>query len=288
MIALKHNQGSGLVEFETDEMKGVLQADGDRHGVRQLLHKPSGVEIVNSDLMVLNLFRLFAVHLGMGTPRLFKRTWKVDGNAVEISWPRTDEHHADLVARYEVHEPNLVDLTITVRSQGTYAAYELFLSDYFNTSLRPHLYVKGNPQGPTPEKPELIAPKGNDVTRSLGLVFPRDFFAAQRTGDGRWERDEMGMPITRLAAMRYYAYPFAFQGDTERGMAAVLMSRPQDAFAVITGYDTDDPKDAWKNQNPMYLSLFGNDLLPGDERTVKVRLAATRLDKAMTQPLKHY
>src|SRR5262245_26642130 len=96
------------------------------------------------------------------------------------------------------------------------------------------------------------------------------------------------MPIARLVAMRYYAYALGFQAHREKGVAAVLMSRPQDAFAVITGYHTSNPNDAWENQNPMYLSLFGDNFLPGDERTAKVRLAVTSIDKAMKQPLKLY
>jgi hypothetical protein len=35
-------------------------------------------------------------------------------------------------------------------------------------------------------------------------------------------------------------------------------------------------------------SLFGDDLTPGDERTVQVRLALTPLDEGMTQPLEMY
>jgi hypothetical protein len=36
------------------------------------------------------------------------------------------------------------------------------------------------------------------------------------------------------------------------------------------------------------LSLFGDDLLPGDERTVRVRLALTALDDDLSQPLAMY
>ena len=35
-------------------------------------------------------------------------------------------------------------------------------------------------------------------------------------------------------------------------------------------------------------SLFGNDFLPGVERSVRVRLALTPLDEKLSQPLKMY
>jgi hypothetical protein len=35
-------------------------------------------------------------------------------------------------------------------------------------------------------------------------------------------------------------------------------------------------------------SLFGDDLLPGDERSAKVRLVLTALDAELSQPLKLY
>jgi len=37
------------------------------------------------------------------------------------------------------------------------------------------------------------------------------------------------------------------------------MSRPQDCFAVVSGYDTPNENDPFKNQNPLYLSLFGDE-----------------------------
>ena len=82
--------------------------------------------------------------------------------------------------------------------------------------------------------------------------------------------------------------PVAFQADMDKRVAAVLMSRPEDCFAVTSGYNTDDPEDAWKVQNPLYLSLFGSDFVPGTERTAHVRLAITALDDDMSQPLALY
>ncbi|MCS6862587.1 MAG: hypothetical protein NZT92_19970, partial [Abditibacteriales bacterium] len=173
----------------------------------------------------------------------------------------------------------------TVKSQWSYSAYELFLSNYFDPAMQPHVYVQGSPYATPPNEAQWIAPQVNDVFVGTGLVFPRDQHAARRSVDGRWERI---WALYQWNPQRYYAKPVMFQTDPARRVAAVLMSRPQDCFAVASGYNSPNDKDPFKAQNPLYLSLFGDDLMPGDERTARVRLAVTELDEAMSQPLALY
>lgn len=288
MVTLTCHPETGAFTFETDEIKGVIQPNGAYHGVAQLLHKPTGVEVVHPKYSVLNLFFLFSVNLKIGVPRGWEREVSPEGNAVELRWAPNDEHLGELVARYEVKEPNLVDLTVTVRSQGIYRGYELFLSSYFDPSLCPHVCLVGSPYSRAPGEPQLVRLVVNEAFEGTGLVFARDAHAARLCVDGRWDRRERKMPTAQWCPVRYYAYPFGFQARLERGMAAVLMSRPQDCFAVISGYDTDNEDDPFKSQNPLYLSLFGRDLLPEEEYTAKVRLVVTPLDEAMSQPMAFY
>jgi hypothetical protein len=217
----------------------------------------------------------------MGTARENERTVRAEGDTIEVRWPPTKNHRAELVARYQVKEPNIIDLTISVRSEWHYPAYELFLSNYFDPSMQPYVYVQGSPYADPPDQPQWIAPIVNDVFVGTGLVFPRDSHAARLPVDGRW---------THLATLyqwnpqRFYALPVIFQTDPERRVAAVVMSKPPDCFAVITGYNSTNFKDPFKAQNPMYLSLFGDNFVAGQERTAKVRLALSALDATMSQP----
>ena len=66
------------------------------------------------------------------------------------------------------------------------------------------------------------------------------------------------------------------------------MSRPRDCYAISTRYHADKDADRLTTYSAFDLSLFGDDLLPGDERIVKVRLALTALDRDSSQPLKLY
>lgn len=288
MAKLTRNDSTGTFDFETSELRGSIQPQGAYHGISQLLHKPTSVELVHPKYSVLNLFFLFSVNLKIGVPRGWERTVEATEEAVTLHWAANEEFLGELSARYEVREPNLVDLTVTVRSQGIYPRFELFLSDYFDPSLLPHVCLQSSVYARAQGAPEIVPLTVNGAFEGTGLVFARDAHAARLCVDGRWDRRERKMPTAQWCPVRYYAYPFGFQADLEKRVAAVLMSRPEDCFAVISGYDTPNQEDAFKNQNPMYLSLFGDDLVPGYERSVKVRMAVTPLDDTLSQPQKLY
>jgi hypothetical protein len=294
MDSLTFDAANSVYTFETSELKGAIRAQSPdpevdiRHGISELVHKPSGVSIIHPKYSALNLFRLFATHSGLGEPRLFERSVSVDGNTLTINWGPADEHFARIEAVYQIKEPNLIDLTITVSAEATYESYEIFLSNYFDPPLLAHVCLATERYTKEPDEIELIAPQENPVFKGVGLVYTRDAHAARRCVDGRWERKEMGHPTAQFRPQREYAVPMAFQADMERRVAAVLMSRPEDCFAVTSGYNTDDPEDAWKAQNPLYLSLFGSDFVPGTVRTAHVRLAITDLDDTKLQPMALY
>ncbi len=261
--------------FETSELSGFLLPTGARHGLKSLVHKPTGLEVVHPKYDLFNLFLLFSTNLCMGTLRDWERSVAVEGDSLVVHWPANDQHRVDTEARFTPVEPNAVDLTIHIRSEWVYPAYELFLSNYFPPSFQPHAYVQGCTWSAGAGRDEWIAPRVNDVFVGTGLVFPRDQHVSPRSVDGRWNRI---WALYQWNPQRYYARPVLYQADPARRLAAVLMARPEHCFAVVTGYDSDHLDDPFKDQNPLYLCLFGDDLLPGDERTVRARLALIPLD----------
>ena len=76
--------------------------------------------------------------------------------------------------------------------------------------------------------------------------------------------------------------------DPDNSLGVVLMSPPQHCYAVSTRYHADADEDRLTTYSAFDLSLFGDDLLPGDERTVKVRLALVPLDAEWQAPLRLY
>src|SRR5262245_52815421 len=147
-------------DFETAAIKGTIQPQGAYHGVTRLVDKRTGRQLIDPRFSALNLFKLHSVNHYMGQPREMERTVTASPTAVEIKWAATVAHQGEITARYEVREPNAIDVTVTVRAQGTYPGYEVFMSSYFDSVLEPHVYL--TPRVPTAE-PQLVLPMVNEA-----------------------------------------------------------------------------------------------------------------------------
>jgi hypothetical protein len=219
-------------DFDTAAMSGSLRADGPYHGVTRLVDKRTGRQVIDPRYSALNLFRLFSVNLGMGTPRSMERKVNATETAVEITWPASEARQGEITARYEVREPDTIDLTVTLRVRGTYAGYELLLPSCFDKAMIPHVYLKRRAASTKPTETDLVVPMFSGAFRGCGLVFPRDAHAARRPLDGRWERNEYKMPTAPFLPMRHYAHPVAFMTDPEKQLAVVLMMRRESCSAI--------------------------------------------------------
>ncbi len=269
------------LDFETPEMEGTIRLEGRYHGVSRLVDKRTGRQVINTPYSALNLFKLMAVNQVMGQPRGMERTMKTGDDWAEVTWAATESHHAELTARWEVVQPNAIDLSVTVRtkrSRGAYRGYELFLSNYFFQLFEPHVYLRGSGRSSY----DLVVPTFSEVFGETVLVFPRDAHAARLCVDGRW------LTSVQMCPVRHYAHSVAFMADPEKQLAVVLMSRPGDCYAISARYHPEQESDRFVDYSAFDLSLFGNDFVPGGERTVKVRLALTPLDDEMSQPMELY
>jgi hypothetical protein len=215
----------------------------------------------------------------MGLPRDMERTIATDHNSVRVTWQATETHSGEISAQYEVVAQNAIDVTVTIKSQGTYEDYELFMSSYFDRALRPHVHL----QSPRGKARSLVVPTVNDVFRGTLLVFPRDAHAARRGLDGRWEPHTI-----QLCPVRHYLHCMAYLTDPDNRVAVVLMSRPRDCYAISTRYHAEEDADRLTDYSAFDLSLFGNDLLPGQEQSVTVRLAFTAPGDDHSGPLELY
>ena len=61
-----------------------------------------------------------------------------------------------------------------------------------------------------------------------------------------------------------------FYVDRVRQVTAVVMSRPEERFAVVNSYNSNNFNDPFQDQNPLHFSLFGDDLFIGDEQRAQV------------------
>ena len=282
---LHHNEELGYL-FETGQIKGSIQPEGNYHGINQFALKQTGWNVVDPRYSALNLFKLMARNQYMGAPRLMDRKISVENGAVAVTWPATEIHLATLAARYEVSGTNSVDVTVTVSSKTAYPDYEVFIPSYFDKSLRPYIYLQKARYPKAP--PELVVPLVSDVFRGTLLAFPRDVHAARLAIDGRWDRKESKANVVPVTPARNYAHCMAFLVDDKKTFAVVVMARPKDCYAITARYFADDPKDRMTSYSAVDFCMFGNDLLPGQTRTARLRLAITPLDEQMSQPMQLY
>lgn len=271
----------GGFEFDTPLMSGRIEPAGAYHGLKKLVHKPTGRQWIDPRYSALNVFKLQSVNLCMGQPRTMPSQVTSTDKSVTMTWPATEHHQGEVAATWEVAGPASIDLTITVKTTGPYAAYEVFMSSYFDNTTKPHLYLKSR----FPTEPEqLVAPMVNDVFRNCLLVFPRDSNAARLCVDGRWDRSEGDVPTVQNIPVRHYARALGFLTDPDKQSALVMMSRPQHTVGISTRYFADKPEDRQTSYSAFDFSLCGEHLAPGDARTLRVRLALTELDDQMSQP----
>ncbi|MCA9170758.1 MAG: hypothetical protein KDB23_23935 [Planctomycetales bacterium] len=285
-VRLIPNETTKTYDFDTDHVAGSIRADGAYHGVSRLVHKASGIQVIDPRYSALNIFRLFSVNLGLGTPRHWTREIRATETSVEIRWAATDAHQGTILARYEVREPGDVDLTVTLESLGTYSGYELLLPSYFDPSMIPHVYLKRRAVGATPPDIDLVVPRFSEVFRGCSLVFPRDAHTARFPLDGRWNRSEYKMSVAPFFPVRHYGYPFMFVTDRDKTIAAVMMMRRDDCSAISSRYYSERIEERAASYSAMDFLVFGRDVLPGNVLTARVRLSLTSLDTELSQPLK--
>ena len=298
MANLDYRADEKVYAFETAEIQGVLRPGNEfpHHGLTHLVHKATGVEFVHPLYAILNLYRF--MHRGpagvtgmdsdLGNPRQGERVVEANANSVTLRWALQDPSHPAMSIRYEILEPAAIDMTVTVTPNAAAHDFEALLACYFDPAHVPHVYLARDrfeledEPGRFTDEPELAPVNVNPVFRGGVLAYPRDEDVVGVSVDGRW-RD-----IARFSPVRRYKVPVCFQADRQRRVAAVLMSRPEDCFAVSSGYDSPDARDRFHKHNPLYLSLFGGALEPGVTRTARARLVVTELDESRALPLEHY
>ncbi|MCY4437366.1 MAG: hypothetical protein OXE05_08560 [Chloroflexi bacterium] len=298
MATLDYRPEEKVYAFETAEIQGTLRPGNEfpHHGLTHLVHKSTGIEFVHPLYAILNLYRFMhrdpsaatGMDSDLGNPRQGERHIEADESSVTLRWALQDPTHPEMAIRYEIAEPATIDMTVTVTPNAAANDFEALLACYFDPVHVPHVYLARDrfeledEPGRFGDEPELASVVVNPIFRGGVLVYPRDEDAVGISVDGRW-RD-----IARFSPVRRYKLPVCFQADREQQVAAVLMSRPEDCFAVSSGYDSPDARDRFHKHNPLYLSLFGGTLEPGVARTARARLVVTELDADLSQPLAHY
>ncbi len=238
--------------FDTGALRGILRRDGKSLGVTPLFEASSGLNLAGP-YGIFSHYRLLDAEHRYGTAGW---DWKstsslLPDGAVQVNWTADSDHPFDLAARYRWKKPNVLDLTTTVTARQDLKRFEVFLASYLPPFDQSLVYSKDG----YGLKPALR-------TNGDWQMFPRDAQAERTIGDGRWKRPPNPVDWKILPAL---AAPLAIRRDAKSGLAAVIMARPQDCFAIATPYGEEAHRS-------LYLCLFGRDLTNGETATAPTRL----------------
>jgi hypothetical protein len=263
--------GPGYYGFDTGTMRGKIRVSGGSQGIIELVHVPSGVAVAHGGALpgIFSYYRVFSTDARYDDAA---RDWPnktkllADGG-LEVFWPPATEHPLEMTAIFRWRRRDTLDVETIARPEKDMPGFEVFLSSYFMPGFRALVYVKPNMF--SPGKPEFLAADVNPLVEGSYLMFPRDRRAAEMIFDRRWEFPPN--PV-QWSVTRQLAAPMAMRKDDKSGVAAILVSPPEDCFAIATPYNK-TPPDGVAGHQSLYLSLFGRDVAAGQTVRAHSRLA---------------
>ena len=264
--------GGGLFDFDTGLLKGQLKYDGKYQGLYPLVDVATGMELVHPP----GIFSFYRVLVTNGRYGKGVRDWptvpklRSDG-AVEVCWPAAEEHPIEITAVYRWSAPGTLDLDISVTPQQAMKRFELFMSSYFTKAKAFPASVYLKEEGEFGGRPRFQLIDKTPQARGGYVTFPRDAEAVKMIQDGRWKFPPN--PVDWYVGPSLTA-PLVIRRDETSGLTGVMMSRPEDCFAVMSPWNPASPKAG--GYRSLYLSLFGRDLQVGQTAQARCRLVLRR------------
>jgi hypothetical protein len=247
--------GTNGFAFDTGVLKGKLRAGGKSTGLSSVVHLPTGVTL-DSSMGLFSHYRMFSANKRYGNAAWdwpSEAQLRPDGS-VEVRWPSAEDHPFELRAVYRWAAPNILDLETSVQAKTNLARFESFLASYFAEGFT-NAWVSAR----TNNQPWL---EPADPSHGTWQAFPRDDQAVAIIQDGRWK-----LPPNPVdwAIRPFLAKPLAIRRSPVNALAAVLMSAPQDCFALLTPCEAESHRST-------YFCLFGQDLKAGETARARARL----------------
>lgn len=249
----------GAFTFDTGAIRGQLRGNRRAFGVSAATHLATGQSLSGS-LGLLAVYRVFS-----DGQRYGDAGWDWPSQAgvnpdgsVTVRCAAEPARPFEFMGLYRWESPTTLDLEITVTPQRDLHGFEVFLASYFDSAFT-------NAAAYVAEQLDRPGQSGFLSAReALGnwLMFPRDEQAVTLIQDGRWTLPPH--PVQWVILPRL-ARPLALRRVPQSGLTVLLMTRPQDGFAVAMPYETEQ-------HYSVYLSLFGRDLPAGQATAARIRL----------------
>jgi hypothetical protein len=255
-VAAEH----GEYRFDTGVLRGVLHSGGKSTGLLPVSDAATGT-VLSKSMGLLSPYRILSKGTQHGIAAWYwdSQTRQLPDGAVEVRWAANETFPLDLIAVYRWTAANTADLHITVTARQNLPQFEVFVACYFEGFTQAFVYAQNAAGGPPTFLP---------ASRSEGVwqVFPRDGQVASLVGDGRWQHPPHPVDWT---IRRPLAAPLAMRRNLQQGLTALVMSPPDDCFAVYTPYSED-------GHGSLYLGLIGRDVRAGQSASGRTRLVIGR------------
>ncbi len=281
-LAFTPDQNGGYV-FDTGVLRGTLRQGGKSLGLSSVVHAPSEARLDGS-VGILSYYRVFTTNKRYGTAAWdWPSTSKLlpDG-AVQVTWSEGPDRPFEMVAIYRFHDSSTLDVHTVVKPRQDLTKFEVFLASYFDGMFpSPYVYVGANPeaQGKPRERDYDAGARGRDETLSWSKpgfllarksygdwqMFPRDAAVLEVVHDGRWQKEPHPVNWT---IMPHMAAPVCLRRSATNDLALILMSPPDDCFAIATPYEGE-------GHYSLYLSLCGRDVKAGQTARARSRFVVT-------------
>lgn len=255
----------GEFYFDTGVVRGKLRPQGKSIGLASVVHVPSGIMLDRGDkgYGLFSHYRVFTTgkRYGHGAWDWPSTARLRDDGTVEVTWGSDTNRPFEMRAVYRWTTPDALDLDTIVTAQQDLPQFESFLASYFSDRFTNALVFASSPSAKTGEPRFMAAEQSAGVWQ----MFPRDAAAVAIVNDGRWQMEPNPVKWVTMPAL---AKPIGVRRDSVRGVAAALMARPTDCFAVMTPFQTE-------SHYSLYLSLFGRTVKAGETARARTRLLIT-------------
>ncbi len=258
----------GYYAFDTGRLHGKVRLDGKSQGISSLIDAPTGMELLKTPGLF-SYYRVFSTGVRYGEAA---RDWPVaarllEDGALKIHFPPAADHPLEITGTFRWRSADTLDLETNVTAHRALPRTEVFLSSYFVNGFDASVYASRNIYG-SGRAAGLMRADWSELLTGNYVMFPRDRQSLLMIYDGRW--DIPPNPVT-WAFLRYLAAPLAVRRHAKSGLAAAIMSPPDDCFAVGTPYNR-EPPDGVAGHSSLYLSLFGRDLTAGQTAVAHCRM----------------
>lgn len=253
--------------FQTDCVSGKYLTSGHYQGMRELVHRSTGVAIAAGERLpgLAAPYRVFANGRRYGDVRERNGRIETVPEGLRIAHVANQENPFDLAAVY-AWEHDTLDIRYTITAHEELRGFELGIASYLAAGFRAFVSRQSNVWGKTEER---IVPVDVNPMTDVYAVFPRSEAEMRTIFDGRW--DLPPHPV-RFTVPAYYALPLAYRRHAKSGVMAVGMADRKECYSICIPVNNpaENPNPA-NGYQAIYFYLFGRDLHQGETATTRIR-----------------